>query len=665
MTESQFIDRKIINTIKVLAMEGVQKANSGHPGMPMGAAAMAHAVWSRFLRHNPDDPDWINRDRFVLSAGHASMLLYTLLHLSGYDVSLDDLKSFRQFGSKTPGHPEFGHTPGVETTTGALGQGFSNGVGMALAEKMLAERFNTDAYTIIDNRIFAFVSDGDLMEGVTAEAASIAGHLKLGNLVYLYDDNHITIDGGTEISFTESVADRFQAYGWQVLTVDGLDYDAVCEKVEQACAETQRPSLIICRTTIADGSPNMAGTSKAHGSPLGDEEVAATKKVLGWPEESFYVPEEVREYFSARKSERIAEYESWNALYREYAASEKDKYAELERVQSGKVCEGLDDVLPEFAVGEAVATRSSGGKILNALASCMPEIVGGAADLAASTKTDITDSSDVTADSFSGRNIRFGIREHAMGSILNGMALYGGFIPYGSTFLVFADYMRPPIRLAAIMGLRVVYIFTHDSIFVGEDGPTHQPVEQITALRCIPGLTVIRPADAVEAGQAWLAALHNTQGPTAIMLTRQNVPTLDRNENVSAEACKKGAYTLKACASGKPELVLLASGSEVEVALGAANVLAGKGREVNVVSMPSWELFDAQDDAYRASVIPEGAQKVVVEACSSQGWHKYAGHDGLMICMDEFGKSGPYKTLAENYGFTTEKVVERIEKAGL
>lgn len=665
MTETQSIDRKIINTIKVLAMEGVQKANSGHPGMPMGTAAMAHAVWSRFLRHNPDDPDWLNRDRFVLSAGHASMLLYTMLHLTGYDVTLDDLKSFRQFGSKTPGHPEYGHTPGVETTTGPLGQGFANGVGMALAEKMLAERFNSDAYRIIDNRIFAFVSDGDLMEGVTAEAASIAAHLKLGNLVYLYDDNHITIDGGTEISFTENVAERFAAYGWHVLTVDGMDFAAVCDRIEEACAETGRPSLIICRTTIADGSPNMAGTSKAHGSPLGEDEVAATRKALGWPDEAFYVPEDVREYFATRKKEWKSEYDAWTAMYTEYASKEKEKHTELQRVRSGEVCEGLDSVLPEFEAGDAVATRSSGGKILNALASCMPEIVGGAADLAASTKTDITDSTDVTAGSFSGRNIRFGIREHAMGSILNGIALYGCFIPYGSTFLVFADYMRPPIRLAAIMGVRVIYVFTHDSIFVGEDGPTHQPVEQITALRCIPGLTVIRPADAAEAGQAWLAALGKTDGPTALMLTRQNVTTLDRSLYAPAQGVHRGAYTIRACESGKPEIVILASGSEVEVALGAAEHLMKKGREVNVVSMPSWELFDAQDENYRASVLPEGAQKVVVEACASQGWHKYAGHDGLMICMDEFGMSGPYKELAAHYGFTPEAVAARIENAGL
>ena len=651
------IDQLCVNTMRALAMDTVQKANSGHPGLPMGMADAAYVLWAEFLKHNPADPSWPNRDRFVLSAGHGSALLYGLLFLTGYDLPLDELKQFRQWGSRTPGHPEHGHTPGVETTTGPLGQGFANGVGMALAERMMAAEFNRDGFEIVDHYTYAIVSDGDLMEGISHEAASLAGHLGLGKLIYLYDDNRITIEGGTDLAFSEDVRGRFEAYGWHVVAVDGHDREAVAGALRLAQAESGRPSLVICRTHIAYGSPNKQDTSKAHGEPLGLEEVRLTKAAMGWPGEAeFYIPEEALRHFRGALDRGAAAQSQWRAVFDRYAAGHAGVAAEWQRRLAGALPPGWETALPRFEPEDGpVATRVAGGKVMQALAPIVPELVGGSADLHPSTKTYLSAYPDIENGVFNGRNIHFGIREHAMGGILNGMALHGGLRPYGSTFLVFADYVRPSVRLSALMGLPVIYVFTHDSIFVGEDGPTHQPVEQLSSLRAIPGLTVVRPADANETAAAWKSILTHREGPVALLLGRQKLPILDWT--VAAGACQ-GAYVLADVE--KPEVILIATGSEVPVALEAQGLLADGGISARVVSMPSWELFEAQPEAYRQAVLPPAVTaRVAVEAGVSFGWERYVGLRGEIVGIDRFGASAPYEVLAEEFNFTAVEVAAR------
>jgi len=657
------LEELAVNTIRTLAMDGVQRAKSGHPGMPMGMADAAFVVWTRFLRHSPSWPQWPERDRFVLSAGHGSMLLYSLLHLFGYPVSLDDLKSFRQWGSITPGHPEHSPERGIETTTGPLGQGFANGVGMALAERMLAAQYEE----IVGHHTYGIVSDGDLMEGISHEAASLAGHLKLGRLIYLYDDNRITIEGGTDLAFSEDVGKRFEAYGWQVLRADGHDREAVAQAIEEARAEANRPSLIMCRTHIAKGSPNKQDTADSHGAPLGEEEVEATKEALGWPvAPPFFVPEVVRELFAKRREELDREAEAWKERFAAWRQAHPELAARWEAQMEKALPEGLMEKLPRFEPGKAIATRNASGEVLQVLSAEVPALVGGSADLAPSTKTLIKGAADVGPGSYGGRNLRFGVREHAMGAMMNGMSLHGGFIPYGGTFLVFADYMRPAIRLAAMMGQQVVYVFTHDSVFVGEDGPTHQPVEHAMSLRAIPNLVVIRPADAPETAEAWRVALERRTGPTALLLTRHGVPVLDREGLAPAEMVARGGYVL--LGAEDPEMILIATGSEVHVALDAARLLAAEGRRVQVVNMASWELFDEQPEEYRRTVLPpEVTRRMSVEAGITTGWERYVGLQGISHGIDRFGASAPWKVIAEKWGFTPEAVAEKARallKAG-
>jgi transketolase len=633
-------------------------------------ADAAFVLWTKFLRHSPSQPEWPDRDRFVLSAGHGSMLLYSLLHLFGYPVTLEDLKSFRQWGSCTPGHPERCPEHGIETTTGPLGQGFGNGVGMALAERMLANAYNSGNDIILDHYTYGIVSDGDLMEGISHEAASLAGHLKLGRLIYLYDDNEISIEGSTDLAFTEDVGKRFEAYGWQVLRVDGHDRGAVAEAIAQAQEERERPSLIVCRTHIAKGSPNKQDTAASHGEPLGEEEVKATKEALGWPlAPAFFVPEVVRELFAARRKELDREAEAWQQRFGRWRQAHPELAERWKRQVEGAIPEGLEKRLPQYESGKEggprssgsaaeVATRNASGDVLQVLSAELPGLVGGSADLAPSTKTLVKAERDCQHGCYTGRNLRFGVREHAMGAMMNGMSLHGGFIPYGGTFLVFADYMRPAIRLAAMMGRQVVYVFTHDSVFVGEDGPTHQPVEQAMSLRAIPGLVVIRPADAAETAVAWMVALERRENPTALLLTRQNVPVLDRGELAPAEMLRRGGYVLLEAAD--PEMILIATGSEVHVAVGAARLLAAEGRRVRVVNMASWELFDEQAEEYRRSVLPpEVGKRMSVEAGITMGWERYVGLQGLKQGIDHFGASAPWKVIAEKWGFTAEGVAER------
>ncbi|MEE9556249.1 MAG: transketolase, partial [Candidatus Adiutricales bacterium] len=601
------LDELCVNTIRILSAECVEKAKSGHPGMPMGASGMAYVLWTRFLRHNPSNPEWFNRDRFVLSAGHGSMLLYSLLHLTGYDLSLDDLKNFRQWQSKTPGHPEYGLTPGVETTTGPLGQGLANGVGMAMAECYLAARFNRPAFEILNHFTYGIVSDGDLMEGVSHEAASLAGHLKLGKLIYLYDDNHISIEGSTDLAFTEDRLSRFKAYDWHTEYVeDGNDLDAIESAIIRAQEETERPSLIAVRTHIGFGSPNKQDTAAAHGSPLGEEELVLTKRNLGWPEEpAFYIPEKARDNFRQAVSNGREMEQEWRSLFENYKQAYPEMAAVWDKLVEGELLEGWERSIPSFPADEkGMATRTASGKVLNDMAPFLLNLIGGSADLAPSNMTLLKESDDFQAGNYVGRNIRFGVREHVMGSILNGLSLHGGLVPYGGTFLIFSDYMRPPIRLAALMGLQVIYVFTHDSIGLGEDGPTHQPIEQLAALRAIPNLTVIRPCDANETAEAWRMALKRKDGPVALALTRQNVPTLDREIYAPAESLSLGAYVLKEAGDSGPEAILIASGSEVTIALEAAEKLEEDGVKTRVVSMPSWELFEQQPADYRERVFP-------------------------------------------------------------
>ena len=663
MQETIELQNQAINTIRFLSADGVQAANSGHPGLPMGTAAMAYTLWTRHLRHNPANPQWANRDRFILSGGHGSMLVYSLLHLTGYDLGLDELKEFRQWNSRTPGHPEYGLTPGVEATTGPLGQGFANGVGMAMAEAHLAAVFNRPGHTIIDHYTYAIVTDGDLMEGVTAEAASLAGHLKLGKLVYLYDDNNITIEGSTGITFTEDRAARFAAYGWQVLYVaDGQDVAAIDRAISEAKTDA-RPTLIVVRTTIGYGLPTRAGTAKAHGEPPGNDELDGAKEQLGWPlEPRFYIPDEALSFFRQAVADGAAREAEWQARFDAYRAAHPELAAELARRLAGELPNGWAEGLPEFpADPKGVATRASSGKVLNALAARLPELFGGSADLAPSTKTWIDSDPSFDLD-HSGRNVHFGVREHAMGAIVNGLAYHGGFIPYGATFLVFSDYMRPPIRLAALSHLGSITVFTHDSIGVGEDGPTHQPIEHLAALRAIPHLLVLRPADANETREAWKSAIRHRDRPSALALTRQSLPTLDRAVMAPASGLHRGAYVLADLGDGRPEIILMASGSEVSLIVEAGRQLAEQGHVVRLVSFPSWELFAEQDEAYQAEVLPPDiTRRVAVEAGVALGWHRWVGDTGRVLALDRFGASAPAEVVFEQLGLTSGRVLAAAE----
>ena len=648
---------RAINALRFLSADAVQQANSGHPGLPMGAAAMAFTLWTRHLRHNPRNPKWVGRDRFILSGGHGSALLYSLLHLTGYDVSLDELKNFRQWGSITPGHPEYGLTPGVEMTTGPLGQGFATGVGMAIAQAHLAAIFNKPGHELVQSYIYAIVTDGDLMEGVASEAASLAGHLKLGRLIYLYDDNHISIDGSTDLAFTEDRAMRFEAYGWHVQKVDdGNDVEAIDKAIQEAKRDP-RPSLISVKSIIGFGSPKRQGTSKAHGEPLGDEELSAAKENLGWPTEPrFYIPDDVLAFFRKAVDQGREREFDWKMKLEAYGRLNPALGSELSRRMARNLPEDWESALPTFpADAKGMATRASSGKIINALAPILSELIGGSADLAPSNNTMIANSPAFQKDSREGRNFHFGVREHAMGAVLNGMALFGGVIPYGGTFLIFSDYMKPAIRLAAISHIPSIFIFTHDSVGLGEDGPTHQPIEQLAMLRATPNLVVIRPADANEVREAWKVAITRRDGPTALALTRQAIPTLEPS---SAPTVEKGAYVLKDF--GEPELILMASGSEVSLVMDAAQKLHQEGKSVRVVSFPSWELFEKQDAAYKESVLPKNIQaRLAVEAGATLGWERYAKS---FIGIDHYGASAPYKVIFEKFGFTIENVVAKAKE---
>jgi len=660
------LDQLCVNTLRFLAADAVQKANSGHPGTPMGLAPLGYLLWTQFLKHNPKNPQWPDRDRFVLSAGHASLLLYSLLHLTGYDLPLEELRRFRQWGSKTPGHPEYGHTPGVETTTGPLGQGFANGVGMAMAERFLAARFNRPGHSIVDHHTYVIAGDGDMMEGITSEAASLAGNLRLGKLICFYDDNHITIEGSTDLAFCENVKKRFEAYCWRVAAVhdDGNDLDAISEAIRSAQAETDRPSLIIVRTHIGYGSPHKQDTAQAHGEPLGEEEIKLTKQNLGWPPEpAFYIPDAaLAHYRKAAESGQRLETE-WQHRFAAYAAEFPDLAEEWRRVMNGTLPEGWDAEIKKYRPKGPMATRQASGEVLNRVAPALPTLIGGSADLAPSTNTSLKGMGDFLADHYNGRNLHFGVREHGMGGILNGMALHRGVIPYGGTFLIFSDYMKPSIRLAGLMNLPVVYVFTHDSIGLGEDGPTHQPIEQLAGLRAIPNLTVIRPADATETAAAWRLAIERREGPVALVLTRQKLPVLDRSRYAPAGLVEKGAYILTETRGRPAELILIATGSEVHLALEAAQKLEPQGVAVRVVSMPSWELFEKQPVEYRNAVLPpEITARVSIEAASTFGWRRYVGLKGDAIGRDGFGASAPGEVVMREFGFTAENVMTRVLK---
>lgn len=678
------LDQLSVNTIRALSIDAVQKANSGHPGLPLDAAPMAYVLWTRFLKHNPADPHWWDRDRFVLSAGHGSMLLYSLLHLTGYALSLDEIKQFRQWGSLTPGHPERGEAPGVETTTGPLGQGFANGVGMAVAEQFLAARYNRPMFEIVNHYTYGLVSDGDLMEGVASEAASLAGHLRLGKLIYLYDDNNITLAGATHLHFTENVAERFDAYSWHTQTVsDGNDLAALEQAIRQARAETTRPSLIIVKTHIGFGSPHKQDTFEAHGSPLGEEEVKLTKQNLGFPTEpTFFIPGEALENFREALDKGKQAQDQWNALYRAYTQAHPDVAREFDRIMHGELIPGWDSDIPSFpADPKGIATRVASGKVMNAIAPKLPNLIGGSADLNPSTMTalkgmgDFEPPQDAAGDqqgavgggwNYAGRNMHFGVREHAMGSMMNGMAAHGGLIPFGATFLTFSDYMRPAIRLAALMGVHVVYVFTHDSVALGEDGPTHQPVEHLAALRAIPNLIVIRPGDANETAVAWRVAIETKDHPLALIFTRQNVPVLDRTQYASADGLRRGAYVLSDAPGGKPDLILIATGSEVSLVADAQKKLQAENIAARVVSMPSWELFDAQPREYRDAVLPPYVRaRLAVETGIAQGWRKYVGDEGDVLSIERFGASAPYKVVLEKLGYTVDNIVARAKALAL
>lgn len=658
------LDELCINTIRFLSVDAVQKANSGHPGMPMGAAPIGYVLWTKHLKHNPRNPKWLNRDRFVLSAGHGSMLLYSLLHLTGYDVSLDDIKQFRQYGSITPGHPEYGLTPGVETTTGPLGQGLGNAVGMAVAEAYLTAHFNRNGFNVIDHHTYVIAGDGDMMEGVTSEASSIAGHLKLGKLIVFYDDNHITIEGKTDLAFSEDVLARYAAYGWHVQRItDGNDIEAISKAIDTAKSITDRPSVIGVRTHIGFGSPNRQDTAEAHGQALGEKEVEMTKKNLGWPlEPKFLVPDEALTVFRNSIANGGKCEEQWNSLFNEYEKKYPELAKEFQSWMSGDV---PSDVLKDFPrfdpASGGVATRSASGKVINVFAQKVKNFLGGAADLSPSTDTLMKDTTSFSATDRAGRNFHFGIREHGMGAVINGIAVHGGLIPFGATFLVFSDYMRPPIRLAALSHFRTIYVFTHDSIGLGEDGPTHQPVEHLMALRAIPNLVVIRPADANETVEAWKFILGYNKGPVTIVLTRQKLPVIDRGKYANEAGLQRGGYVL--AGSGDPDVIIITTGSEVSVALKAYEELVSKGKKVRLVSMPSWELFDMQDEKYRESVLPSNVWlRVSIEAGITKGWSRYVGDKGIAIGIDRFGASAPGDVVMKEYGITSDTVVATVEK---
>ncbi|WP_323028404.1 transketolase [Gelidibacter japonicus] len=657
------IIQKCIDTVRVLSADAVQKANSGHPGTPMALSPLGHLLWSKIMHYNPKNPEWANRDRFILSCGHACMLQYSYLYLTGYNVTLKDLKNFRQLHSITAGHPEYGLMPGIEVTTGPLGQGFANGVGMAIAERYMAARYNQPYFNIFDYKIYAICSDGDVMEGVSAEAASLAGHLGLGNIIYFYDSNHITIEGDTDLAFDEDVAKRFEAYGWHVQKVTDInDLDAITKATKNAQNEINRPSLIIVNSIIGYGSPNKHGTAAAHGSPLGEEEVRLVKKVFGFdPDKNFIVPEEVLDFYHKAAQKSAENEKDWNALYKDYKKRHPDLAKEYETISAGKLPDGWESKLPTFAPGEKMATRKASGKTLNAIAESLPQLIGGSADLAPSTDTNLDAYPSFSAKHPDGRNFHIGIREHAMGAVLNGMALSNYLIPYGATFLIFSDYMRPPLRLAAIMNIRPIMVFTHDSIGLGEDGTTHQPVEQLIGLRTVPNMTVIRPADANETAQAWRVAIHHTDGPVAIVLTRQGIPILDQKKYANAEELEKGAYILSD-SDADPDMILIATGSEVHLILEAQEQLKKSNIQARVVSMPCWRLFDKQNAAYREKVLPKNIRKrLAVEAGSPVGWLKYTTDDGDVIGIDRFGESAPGDEVMKDYGFSVENVVKRAK----
>ncbi|MBI4315969.1 MAG: transketolase [Chloroflexi bacterium] len=663
MTE---LDQRCINALRFLAADTVQKAKSGHPGTPMGAATLAYVLWDRFLKHNPANPNWADRDRFILSPGHASALLYALLHLTGYDLSLDELKNFRQWGSKTPGHPERGLTPGVEVTTGPLGQGFAHGIGMAVAERWLAEHYNTPHYEIVNHHIYAIVSDGDLQEGVSAEAASLAGTLKLGKVIYLYDDNGIQIEGSTDIAFDEDVGRRFEAYGWHTVgPIDGHDPEAIDAAIRAGQAETERPTLIICRTHIGFGAPTKQDTPEAHGEPLGEEELRAAKTALGWPAgTSFYIPDDVLAHLRRALDRGGQREREWQRRVHDWWHAHPEQAEDFDLATRGELPHGWDAGLAGlFKPGDKpMATREASGRVLNALVPRLHALTGGSADLAPSTKTTLKGYGDFGFREYCGHNMHFGVREHAMGSIVNGLALHGGVIPYAATFLVFSDYMRPPLRLAALMEQRVIFIFTHDSVGMGEDGPTHQPIEHLLSLRAIPNLTVIRPADATETAEAWRAALLNRRGPTVLALSRQNLPVLDRTQLAPADGVQRGGYILWE-SGGSPEVILMGTGSEIHIALEAGKKLAAEAVKVRVVSLPSWELFDKQPDDYRESVLPKAVRaRVAVEAATPLGWEHYVGLNGAVVGLNHFGASAPAPVLYEKFGLTADNVAAQTRR---
>ncbi len=653
------LEEQAINTIRFLSVDAVEAANSGHPGLPMGGASMAYVLWSKFMKHSPADPSWVNRDRFILSAGHGSMLLYSLLHLFGYDLSLEDLKSFRQWGSKTPGHPEYGHTPGVETTTGPLGQGFANAVGMAMAERRMAAEFNRPGYNLVDHYTYVYVGDGCMMEGITSEAASLAGHLKLGKLICLYDDNQITIDGSTEMAFTEDVSKRFEAYNWQVIEVaDGNDTDAISQALA-AAREEERPTLIMVRTEIGFGSPNKQGSADSHGAPLGADEVKLTKERLGWPvEPAFHVPAEVKKE-SERICRELAEHkDGWDKLFADFRIEFPEVAARWDAWHSHNVPAELEEDPSLWEFEKSTATRAASGQIMQVVARYLPNLVGGSADLNASTKTYLKGLGDFGAERYGSNNIFFGVREHAMAAIVSGLALHGGLRSFGSTFMVFFDYMKPSVRVAALMGLPVVYVLTHDSIAVGEDGPTHQPIEHLANMRSLPNLHVLRPADGRETAAAWLHAVKRADGPTALILTRQNLPQLPG----TGKDALKGGYILSREKGSAPEIILIASGSEVSLAMDAKSALEQKNISVRVISMMSWELFLSQDESYRSDVLPGTGKRLAVEAAHPMGWERFTGDQGYVIGIDHFGASAPGDTLMEKFGFTVENIVAKAEE---
>ncbi|WP_127594430.1 transketolase [Paenibacillus lautus] len=665
---NQTIDNLSIATIRTLAIDAIEKANSGHPGMPMGSAPMGYQLFAKTMNHNPDQPAWINRDRFVLSAGHGSMLLYSLLHLSGYDLSIEDLKQFRQWGSKTPGHPEFGHTAGVDATTGPLGQGVAMAVGMAMAEAHLGATYNKESFNVVDHYTYAICGDGDMMEGVASEAASLAGHLKLGKLIMLYDSNDISLDGELSLAFSENVAKRFDAYGWQVLRVeDGNDLPAIEKAIEEAKADTNRPTLIEVKTVIGYGSPNKQGKGGhggTHGSPLGADEAKLTKEFYNWVyEEDFHVPDEVREHFGKVKERGIAAYQAWVDQFAKYKEAYPELAAQFERGESGELASGWDKDLPKYSADDkAVSTRVASGKALNGLTAGVPQLLGGSADLESSTMTHLNDLASFTADSYEGRNVYYGVREFAMAGAMNGIALHGGLKIFGGTFFVFTDYLRPAVRLAAIMKLPVTYVLTHDSIAVGEDGPTHEPIEQLASLRIIPGLTVIRPADANETSAAWAYAVENTDRPVALVLTRQNLPILAGTVDHAREGIKRGAYVVSDAKDGNVQAQIIATGSEVQLAVKAQAALAEEGISVRVISMPSWDLFDSQDQAYKDSVLlPDVKARLAIEMAHPFGWERYVGDKGDILGINTFGASAPGDRVIAEYGFTVENVVSRVK----